>query len=472
MNNLIRNILLFCLSVNLMFSACQEKQEASYAVLSGKLSNFEGKGVGVISSPYAPIGNKSQDIHKKLTIDESGSFTDTVRLEKGEEFTFYADRAYLDIMLKPGNELHITADCNDLLSTIKYTGLEAPVCNFRLKYNQLFKEHNDNFSTNLKLDEQEFIKAKETFKNSIYQLLESSDGLTDEFIESQKKDLHYGMVSSFLNYDERHGKAVGDEDFKTSPNFLDIVSTVNMEDSKEFARSFHYGLLLQKYYSIEYAKVDNFWEEDKVKYIQFLAQKITDKKIKEELLFLIGKSILVSTKEVQLCYDILVENIFDEDYRAELLERYNKLKSTMAGQPSPLFVNYQNVNGGTNSLSDFLGKYVYIDIWATWCGPCIAEIPFLKEVEKKYHNKNIVFISLSVDDQRSFDKWKTFVKNKELGGVQLIADKARRSDFIDKYQIEGIPRFILIDPKGKIVSSDAPRPSDKKLIELFNKLGI
>ena len=142
------------------------------------------------------------------------------------------------------------------------------------------------------------------------------------------------------------------------------------------------------------------------------------------------------------------------------------------GKESPKFVDYENFKGGTTSLVDLKGKYVYVDVWATWCGPCKREIPFLKEVEKAYHGKNIEFVSISVDKAKDHDAWKQMVEEKELGGVQLYADKDWQSDFVQGYKINGIPRFILIDPAGNIVSADAPRPSSEGLIALFNELKI
>jgi len=132
--------------------------------------------------------------------------------------------------------------------------------------------------------------------------------------------------------------------------------------------------------------------------------------------------------------------------------------------------DYLNFKGGNTKLSDFKGKYVYIDVWATWCGPCRAEIPFLKKVEEKYEGKNIAFVSISVDVQKDLDKWKKFVGEKQLGGVQLFADKDWNSDFIKSFSINSIPRFILIDPSGKVVSADAARPSSPKLQEQLDGL--
>jgi thiol-disulfide isomerase/thioredoxin len=154
---------------------------------------------------------------------------------------------------------------------------------------------------------------------------------------------------------------------------------------------------------------------------------------------------------------------------AKLTERYNKLKTITAGNPSPTF-NYENHKGGTTDLANLKGKYVYIDVWATWCGPCLREIPSLKEVEKDYHNKNIEFVSISIDEPKDYDKWKAMVSEKELGGIQLMADNNWKSKFVDDYAILGIPRFILIDPQGKIVSADAPRPSDPELRKTLDGL--
>ncbi|NRA93028.1 MAG: TlpA family protein disulfide reductase, partial [Psychroserpens sp.] len=151
-------------------------------------------------------------------------------------------------------------------------------------------------------------------------------------------------------------------------------------------------------------------------------------------------------------------------------------KELPEGAPSPTFENYINHKGGTTSLSDLKGKYVYVDIWATWCGPCKREFPSLKKVEEQFHGKNIEFVSISVDDERrsgtkekAFEAWTNMVNDKELGGVQLFSDKAWQSDFVKAYKVNGIPRFILIDPDGNIVSPDAPRPSNPKLVELLEE---
>lgn len=139
------------------------------------------------------------------------------------------------------------------------------------------------------------------------------------------------------------------------------------------------------------------------------------------------------------------------------------------GNPSPTFA-YENHKGGITKLEDFRGKYVYIDVWATWCGPCRAEIPFLKKIEEKYHAKNIVFVSISIDKVKDKDKWRKMIDEKQMGGVQLFADNDWNSKFVTDFSINGIPRFILIGPDGNVINANADRPSSDNLDKILSEL--
>lgn len=143
--------------------------------------------------------------------------------------------------------------------------------------------------------------------------------------------------------------------------------------------------------------------------------------------------------------------------------------SALEGITAPEF-DYSNHKGGKTKLSSLKGKYLYIDIWATWCGPCRVEIPHLQKLESSYAGKNIEFISISIDTQKDFEKWKKFVTDKQLGGVQLFADNDWKSDWIQAFKIDGIPRFILIGPDGKVIDPNAARPSSSELKPLLDTL--
>ena len=117
-----------------------------------------------------------------------------------------------------------------------------------------------------------------------------------------------------------------------------------------------------------------------------------------------------------------------------------------------------DINGKETSLEDFKGKLVYMDIWATWCGPCLVQLPALKEFEEKYRGEDIVFMSVSTDPDKDKQKWMNMVKEKEMGGVQLFA--GHESGFSEAYNVEFIPRFVLVSPSGDILLDQAPEPMD------------
>ena len=183
--------------------------------------------------------------------------------------------------------------------------------------------------------------------------------------------------------------------------------------------------------------------------------------------------------------DTMVINSSKEDVKG-LVKSYKSYYSGLIalrralpkGAPSPSFADYENYAGGTTSLEDLKGKYVYIDVWATWCGPCKVEIPYLKEIEADYHDKEIAFVSMSIDDDKTHKgsweqankDWRAMVADKELRGIQIMAPKGWQSQFIKDYRIKGIPRFILIDKQGNIIDASAPRPSNPKLREVLDGL--
>jgi len=152
----------------------------------------------------------------------------------------------------------------------------------------------------------------------------------------------------------------------------------------------------------------------------------------------------------------------------EQVHSKNKGQTSLDGKASPDFKNYENFKGGTTSLKDLKGKYVYIDVWATWCRPCLGEIPHLQKLEEEFKGKNIHFVSISVDRESAKETWKKMILDKKMGGIQLFAVKG--DSFANEYKISSIPRFILLDPKGIVVKSHMSRPSNPKTRETLKKL--
>lgn len=153
------------------------------------------------------------------------------------------------------------------------------------------------------------------------------------------------------------------------------------------------------------------------------------------------------------------------DKKAKFDELCGKWAKIAKGQPSPEF-KYLDINGKEVGLKDLAGKYVYIDVWATWCGPCRGELPHLKELEHQFKGKNIAFVSISCDQDKA--AWEKMVKEEKLEGIQLHFGNDQT--FMNNYMIRGIPRFILLDREGKILAAEMTRPSNPKTVETFNAL--
>lgn len=129
---------------------------------------------------------------------------------------------------------------------------------------------------------------------------------------------------------------------------------------------------------------------------------------------------------------------------------------------------YEDPDGKLIDLSSFRGKFVLIDIWATWCGACVEELPKMIELEKEFKDRNIVFVGLSIDKADRKKTWLSFVKDRELPGVQVTTEGDMT--FVNAVNMTIIPRYLLIDPEGKIFDADLPRPSNPGLKKFLNSI--
>ncbi|MEO0573122.1 MAG: TlpA disulfide reductase family protein, partial [Bacteroidota bacterium] len=168
-----------------------------------------------------------------------------------------------------------------------------------------------------------------------------------------------------------------------------------------------------------------------------------------------GRGIDKSQKDIEA-----FKNYVKNPVLLSLLDQNNKPWEPLRfGKKAPYFTA-RTIDEKTTAFSDLQGKRLYIDVWATWCKPCIREIPALKKLEEDLSEEPVQFVSISIDKDKDKQKWKDFVKNKELGGIQLIVDGDWKSDFAISYKVSGIPRFMIIDSDGTIINANAPRPSD------------
>jgi len=444
--------LVYAFGIAIVFISCKPEAPIDYAIVSGNIIN---KGVGELT-----LNSMDRSFMDTLYVAESGSFVDTLKVKTGT-YMLYDGKNLSRVYIDTGNNINISYDATNFANTLTFSGTGSEVSSYLLAKQNKEKEIKDNVGNVFELGEADFKAKYNEIKTASNKILSSTNGLSETYKTKEKRNLNYAYLSKLRVYESYHARYTKTPDFKTSEGFLDEMEGLTFDNEEDLFFSASYKSLVTAHYRKEaetLSKSDSIPTD--IAFLKVLGE-IDNETIKNKLLFDNAKYGITYTGDLEPFYSAFMNASTNEDHKNEITESYNKLKTVAKGQPSPKFIDYENYAGGTMSLDDLKGKYVYVDVWATWCGPCKAEIPYLKEVEKKYHDKNIEFVSISVDRPKAYDAWRKMVTDEALGGIQLYADNAFQSDFVQSYLIKGIPRFILIDPNGNIVSSNAPRPSDQ-----------
>ena len=408
-----------------LLAACGEKsvqEKADYAVISGKVSVTENEKIQLVHN---------NEVIKDIAIASDGTFRDTIRTitDNHSYYLFENPQLLVPLYLDKGTQIEFTL--NQDLSKVTLSGTQTGQTQYLIE-RELFVNKNI-FRSDGALFKQEPQAFKESLKKFFAELETKLKGynLDEDFVKRQQKWIQYKYIAALTDYPNSYEYFLKKQ--PTLPqDFFAERDQIDFDNAKEYETDEAYRDLVQgKYYS----------------------------QLSDATLIIPGNT---KNKEV---LDFVLSNVKDEKVKQEAQATYDKITKLAVGVPSPVFTNYENANGGTNSLSDFKGKLVYVDVWATWCRPCLAEIPALKALHDKLKGKNIEFVSISIDEDK--EAWHKAVKERELKGVQLIADKAFESQFIQDYGISQIPTFLIIDKDGKIVNPNAPRPSDPDIEKIL-----
>ena len=139
------------------------------------------------------------------------------------------------------------------------------------------------------------------------------------------------------------------------------------------------------------------------------------------------------------------------EYNEAIEAALTKALVLQPGQPAPDFT-LDDLDGQPVSLNQFKGKAIFIDFWASWCGPCLVDLPDLRQIKEKTAALPVVFLNLSIDTDDA--AWREAIDKHELKGIHVRAD-GFGSDVAKSYQVTGIPSYYLVDSQGLIV--ECPR---------------
>ncbi len=466
-----KKIVLLTILMVISFVSCDEdkkkevKKEDSF-FFSGKINNFRKRSLTL----------KGYNFQEKIKFDrKTKTFGDTLRKFKPGHYTLVVGKRPVPLYLTSVDDLKIVLDAKKRTQAPTFTGNNANINNYlnnrRDKFGVILGSYKKFFAE----DETSFLEKNKKYKAALLKLAESSN-LPADYLKKEKRNIEYESSRNLYNYQRLHRILIGDEEFKTSKDLKKIIDNIDFNNAEDYVNFHQYRSLLKEHLNsvAEQKTLEN--RDFYLTYIETIQTEVTDTLVKNDLIHIISENALTYTTNLKEFYKKYMGYSTSAKNKREITGLYNKLKLTAKGMPSPKFKDYINYNGERTSLDDLIGKgkYLYIDLWATWCSFCKKEVPLLKNFEIKYHDKNIEFVSINVDVKSNFNKWKKTIEDKEMGGVQLFAGESHlKLKFAQDYLIKGLPRFIILDPEGKIVTANAPRPSDgQKLHEIFKELGI
>jgi len=176
---------------------------------------------------------------------------------------------------------------------------------------------------------------------------------------------------------------------------------------------------------------------------------------------------IIKLDEIEPLYNGLSENVRKSSIGIELSEMIALARATSIGSMAPLFTQ-NDVSDQPVRLSDFRGKYVLLDFWASWCAPCREENPNVVKAFQQYKGKNFTVLGVSLDRPGKKTAWLAAIKADGLEWTQVSDLKFWDNGVAKQYGIKGIPQNFLIDPTGKIIGKNLTGEElHKKLKEIF-----
>lgn len=445
-----------------------EKTLLRLEIPSKKLADIKVGRMSMLSLDFMPTA--------ELKLDSAGQGVLNLPIDKPQFIMLHVGNLQSELYVEPGYNLNINMDTANVL---RYTGVGADVNGYLSKaisFEKKIEEVKGGYLTQLSYEE--FLPAIDSLSELLGrfhgQFVDSAKlpNRMAHLLESRNSIRLLQLRQAFqFNYAVTH-------DFNLPPG-LNIFDKIPYDSTLLGLGSLTYGLLLhmnihmQKIFRLHGATTP-----EEVKRIENEMPRLTRNKIEQDNTlspelkgFLLAKNIHFWMNELGISPGL--DSLYSE-YKTQypgsscltdLSDLHEAFAALLPGEPAPPMKTV-TLQGDSVGLPSFKNKVVYLDVWASWCGPCVGEIPFSIKLQNAFKGKDsVVFVNVSVDQDRqawekamlTYDAWK---------GIHLLSGPS----IFKTYKIRGIPRYILIDKAGRIVNADAPRPSSDDIEKEIRQL--
>jgi len=437
-----------------------------------------------------PTGDKMPVLENKFTYSFSTEKPIWVKIRYNEKAT--------KIFVEPNDSIELTI-LNNNIDSIQLNGKGADNNQFwnAFKNEQLNvpekKELDDKLKTN-SIDAWEiFLFDKKRAFKKFFNENQTEYNISYNFEQYLKDTWDYYYLSNLIKYPIERAQTSAIPLIQRIPEIMFDIIDENSISKNEAIANPHYREFLNYFVRYKAAEENQFNKfEDRTLWLrlkQRVAEKYFDQKplqfVLADMLYDNGmeakksttKNIFKTMRLVdpesgyhQIVEDKIGEWMAKEDEnepkltKEEILAEIEADKEAMKANDGKF--RLADVEGNMVAIEDFIGKVVYLDVWASWCGPCIKQMPAAKALKEKFtpeQKEQIVFLYISIDDHES--RWKGAIEKHNIEGIHLHSPGGWNSTVTQKFGIRGIPRFILFDKYGKVVALEAKRPSDETLYD-------
>lgn len=455
------------LIISLLIAVPMWAQQTSEAVIRGTVQGF--------TRPLLVCNIVKEGRTPDTLKIENGKFVQSVTdwTERQEAFFQIQDENfYKQILIKllPGKSLtlDIKKDKDDL--QIVYGGELGPITEYTNLERDIYTL-SKTFAPESWNQLKDFQECKSYVDTKLNQLLDALQQLDDtDFISQKRVHIESGKPQQYLSFG-LHKQQTG-TDMKQDAAYMDFIRNLDVNDPQNEGLLFTY---LEWYHAAHPDFLSESALPDPAKKIRLVKEVIQHPELRNHMagnylnvtLFtqMLGAKIDDILPDV---YQAFLDVSTDEERCKMVRSQMTILKNKTVGAPA-VSIELEDVNGKRHTLDEVIGKgkYTYIDFWATWCVPCLKEIPALKELaEANKNRKDFRFISISIDTKK--DTWRKKVQKDNLPWEQYVITV--ETACADAYGITSIPRFMMFDKNGYMLNNDAPRPSEAALKELLNTL--
>lgn len=473
--------IILCIFVLCYFTqVIAQQKKAEPLIIQGKLSNTTEKMLKIFFED-----ENGKMIIDTMKINDAGEFyLKTYHIKKPQRTSMQQNSLQINrIYVAPGYHLTITGDATNystLLKTRKITGIGAETNQYRQKIDSIMAARKDRTEWfELKLDELlPYITKNGALNDSVLNVVFNQKPKQDKYFNAFRKlididnqSMTYYMLLQHLEMGKYSYQQMTDIAKQNIPTLF--ASGISND---AYLISEDYKTWLLPVYISYTKKLDGLKDSSLVKQPDYLlntVNKLYTGKVKDNYLYhsvISGISrassieqLNIAKKELQPRFDAIQHEGLKKDITNTFKEKENQLMLVQIGQPAPAFT-LPSDKGKNYSLADFKGKVIYIDLWASWCAPCRAEIPNYKTLYEKYKdNSQVAFMAIAVFDGDR--EWRKALEEEKPSWLQLYDSGGV---IARSYVANAIPKYILIDKNGKVVNFNAPGPGNPDIRKLID----